>query len=123
MKTGNTSYNLVLAKLKSLYDYNIRDCYESPEYLRSAIKNVYRENYRSIINEIKFELGDLVNEKYISNFIKTLESFTIEEPLLRCPKCGNVWMPESKDTWGAFLGDDKCAKCRTKGKFMRIPFT
>jgi hypothetical protein len=122
MKRGDTNYNLILANLNSFYDRNIRDCYEFPEYLRTAIKKVYGDydDYRSIIYEIKLKLDYLVDEEYISNFFKTMESFTIAEPLLKCPKCDNVWTPEPLDTWGFFLGDDKCPKCHTKGEFVRF---
>jgi hypothetical protein len=71
MRRGNMIYNLVLAKLKSLYDCTIRDCYEHPEYLKTVLKEVYKENYYSIVQEIRVELGDLVVEE-INDFINIL---------------------------------------------------
>jgi hypothetical protein len=74
MSKGNTKYNLVVAKLNSLYDCSIRDCCEKPEYLKTVLKDVYKEDYNSIIEEIKSHLGDLVNEHDISDFLKIMES-------------------------------------------------
>jgi len=41
MSMGNTKYNLLVTKLDSLYDCTVRDCYEHPEYLKPALKEVY----------------------------------------------------------------------------------
>jgi len=74
MSKGNTRYNLAVAKLNSLYNCTIRDCYENPEYLKTVLKEVYKEDYNSIIDEIKLQLDELVNEKDIANFFKIMES-------------------------------------------------
>ena len=74
MSKGNISYNFVVSKLNSLYDCSIRDCCENPEYLKTVLKEVYKEDYNSIIDESKSHLGDLVNEKDIAGFLKIMES-------------------------------------------------
>jgi hypothetical protein len=74
MSKGNTKYNLVVAKLNSLYDCSIRDCCENPEYLKTILKEVYKEDYNSIIEEIKLQLDELVKEKDMSDFFKIMES-------------------------------------------------
>ena len=75
MSKSNTKYNLVVAKLNSLYDCSIRDCCEKPAYLKTVLKEVYKDDYSSIIEEIKLHLDDeLVKEKDLSNFFKTMES-------------------------------------------------
>jgi len=74
MSRGNTKYNLLVAKLNSLHDCTLRDCYEHPEYLRPILKEVYKEDYDHIINEIKLQLDELVNEKDIASFFKIMES-------------------------------------------------
>lgn len=73
MSMGNTKYNSVVAKLGS-YDMVIRECYKYPEYLKSVLKEVYREDYEYIISEIKTQLDELVNEKDIAEFFKIMES-------------------------------------------------
>ena len=74
MSMGNTKYNLVVAKLNSLYDCSIRDCYEHPEYLKSILKEVYSKDYDRIIDEVKAHLDELVNEEDLANFFKIMES-------------------------------------------------
>ena len=74
MQRGNTKYNLIVAKLNSLYDITIRDCYKHPEYLRTVLKEVSKEDYNSTMDDIKLHLGDLVNEKDIANFFKIMEN-------------------------------------------------
>ena len=74
MSRGNTKYNLLLAKLDSLYGSTIRDCYDHPEYLRTILKEVYAEDYNSILGEIKMQLDELVHEKDLADFFKIMES-------------------------------------------------
>ncbi len=75
MSKSNTKYNLVVAKLNSLYDCSIRDCYEKPEYLKIILKEVYKEDYHSIIESIKLQLDEeLVKAKDMADFFKIMES-------------------------------------------------
>jgi hypothetical protein len=74
MRRGNANYHLVIAKLGSLYNCKISDCYEHPEYLKTVLKDVYKEEYHSIISQIKSYLADLADVKEIVDFFKTMES-------------------------------------------------
>ena len=75
MSKSNTKYNLLVAKLNSLYDCSIRDSCENPEYLKTTLKEVYKEDYKSIIEEIKLHLDDdLIKEKDVSDFFKQMEN-------------------------------------------------
>ncbi len=75
IRKGDTKRHLVQAKLSSLYNLHIRDSYKHPEYLRTVLKNVYKEDYNSIINDVKLQLGEeLVNEKDMFDFFKIMES-------------------------------------------------
>ncbi len=75
MKRGNTNYHLVLAKLDSLYNCTIMDCYENPKYLRTVLKEVYKKDYNSVIKDIKLELDYLADmEEEKGNFFKIMES-------------------------------------------------
>jgi hypothetical protein len=74
MRRSNANYHLVQAKLNTLCNRNLIDCYEYPKYLRDVFMDVYKENYSSIIKEVKLELGELVEEKDIANFLKIMES-------------------------------------------------
>jgi hypothetical protein len=74
MKRGNTNYNLVVAKLDSLYNCTIRDCYEHPNYLGAVLKDVYNGEYANIIDEIKVQLDEMTNVEEIRNFCQSLAS-------------------------------------------------
>ena len=75
MKRGNANYHLVLAKLNSLYNCTIMDCYENPKYLRTVLKEVYKKDYNSVIKDIKLELDYLSNiEEEKASILKIMES-------------------------------------------------
>jgi predicted alpha/beta-fold hydrolase len=63
-----------LAKLGALYDCKIMDCYDHPEYLKAVLEDVYKEDYRSVILQIRSYLGELEDDPEIIPFFKTMES-------------------------------------------------
>ena len=75
MRKGNTNYNLVMAKLRSLYDCELIDCFDHPEYLKTVLKEVYKGDYNSILDGIRSELTVLVDVKDAeAKFFKSMES-------------------------------------------------
>jgi len=73
MSTGNTKYNMVIAKL-NVYNIAMRDSYKNLEELKTVLKEVYVFEYNQVISEIKIQLGDLSNEKDIAEFFEVMES-------------------------------------------------
>ncbi len=74
MRKGNTKYNLVTAKLDSLYGCELIDCFEHPEFLKTVLKEVYKDDYKSILAEIKLELMVIVDlEEAQAKFFKIME--------------------------------------------------
>jgi hypothetical protein len=75
MRKNGAKYHLVEAKLNALYNCKISDCYEHPEYLRTVLKEVYKEDYNSLIEEIKELASGLVDiDKQKAHFFKVMES-------------------------------------------------
>ncbi len=75
MRRIGASYHLIEAKLNALYNCTIMDCYENPEYLRTVLKEGYKEDYKSIIEEIKLESSNLVDiDEQKAHFFKVMES-------------------------------------------------
>ncbi len=75
MRRGNSNYNLVLAKLQSLYKSWIFECIEHPEYLRNVLKEVYVNDYYIVIEEIRSESDRLEDiDKLKSDFFKVMLS-------------------------------------------------
>src|SRR5579863_5048682 len=69
MRRGDTSYHLVMTRIDSLYNCTVMDCYEHPEYLKTVLKEVYKEDYKSVLDDIKLELEKLVDiEKETERF-------------------------------------------------------
>ena len=73
MSMGNTKYNVVIAKLHA-YNITMRDSYKNLEALKTILKDVYVFEYNQVISDIKIQLGDLAEEKDISEFFKVMES-------------------------------------------------
>lgn len=73
MMRGNANYHLIVARLDSLYDCSILDCCDHPDYLLTVLKEVYEEEYDSIIDEIKLHLNELVSEKDVADFFRVME--------------------------------------------------
>lgn len=73
MRKSNTNYHLVQAKLQAICNRNLIDCFDYPKYLREILKEVYKQEYISVVDEIKSELGELVEEKDIEKFFKIMQ--------------------------------------------------
>lgn len=74
MKRGNTNYNLVVAKLAANYESTVRDCYRHPDYLQAVLKEVYGNDYHSVIDEIKAQMGELAAVDEVGDFFKVMEN-------------------------------------------------
>lgn len=73
MRRGGPEFQMVLAKLKNYFNLDIINCYEKPEYLRKVLKEVYHEDFKSIVEEIIGELGEYAKEQKIIEFLDTLK--------------------------------------------------
>lgn len=67
MRKGNANYNSVLEKLRSQYDYDIDHCMNNLESLKIVLKEVYGQDYTSILEDITWELETLETPE-ISDF-------------------------------------------------------
>lgn len=73
MRESNTKYNLVVAKLRS-YNETIRESFNRIDHLKNTLKEVYKNDYTRIINDIKECTGDLIENKDIAEFFEVLEN-------------------------------------------------
>lgn len=74
MKRGNIEYNLVVAKLAAHYESTVRDCYRRPDHLQAVLRDVYGNNYDSVIDEIKSQMGELAEVDEIGDFFRVMEN-------------------------------------------------
>lgn len=75
MRKGGDRYYHFVFKLRNLYNCEIIDCYDKPQYLKNVLKEVYGNEYDSIIEDIKLELGDSIEEGIVA-FLAMLEKNT-----------------------------------------------
>ncbi|HJW20678.1 MAG TPA: hypothetical protein VJ571_09015 [Candidatus Nitrosotalea sp.] len=75
MRHGNINYNSVLSKLQAFHSCGIQESLDNPEYLRDVLKEVYNNEYHSVVDEIKMESEMLVDmDEFKDNFFKIMLS-------------------------------------------------
>ena len=72
MRRGGDRYYHFVFKLRNSYNCEIIDCYDKPQYLKNVLKEVYENEYDSIVKDIKLELSDSIEEG-IKAFLAILE--------------------------------------------------
>lgn len=66
---GPPAYDKVIQKLYEEYHCHLPDCFEYPDYLNKVLKELFGDNYKSIVESIKNNLKDIVDEKPIRDFL------------------------------------------------------
>lgn len=74
LHTGETELEFVARKLYDDYKCYFSDCYKHPEYLKAVLKSMTGSSYYKIIDLIKQDLIELMDQKDISNFVEKLMS-------------------------------------------------
>lgn len=72
MRTSGPQYFLALSRLERDYECKIADCFEHPEYLKHVLKGVYENSYGKILDDLEAELGEVISEKEIKDFLSVL---------------------------------------------------
>lgn len=73
MRIDGPQYFLVPTKLERDYDCKIIDCFEHPEYLKNVLKDVYENSYDKVLEDLETELGEIISEKEIQDFLNILK--------------------------------------------------
>jgi hypothetical protein len=75
MKRGDVNHKLVLAKLSARYYCGIEKCLEHPGYLKEVMKEVYGDEYNSVLDAISLEVGKLEDiDEFKTDFFKFMMS-------------------------------------------------
>ena len=69
LEVGRTTYDEVLGKLYEKYGCYLSDCYDNPEYLSSALKELYGHSSLAIIQSIQKYLATTSMQEDIAKFI------------------------------------------------------
>ena len=75
MRSGNTYYHSVLAKLEAYYNCRGLQLLENIEHLRDVLKEVYGKKYHSILDDISAETDQLEDlEEFKVRFFKIMKN-------------------------------------------------
>lgn len=72
LRIGPPAHEKVVQKLYEDYQCHLFDCYEKPEYLNKVIKEIFGDNYTSIVESIKTNLKDVDEQKTFGDFLKVI---------------------------------------------------
>jgi len=54
------------------HNANIPDCYDHPEYLNEALKKIFGDGYKVVVEKIKKQLDEFAYQNQISEFIEKI---------------------------------------------------
>ncbi len=75
MRSGNTYHHSVLAKLEAYYNCRGLQLLENIEHLRDVLKEVYGEQYDSILDNVRSETDQLEDlDEFKDRFFKIMKS-------------------------------------------------
>ena len=72
LKIGKTALDQVSNNLYEEHRCYLGDCYEHPEYLTKALKDLFGKSHIVIVESIKEELANFVEQKTIEKFLKVI---------------------------------------------------
>lgn len=70
---GNPVYEKVANRLEKEYKCYIPDCYNHPEYLETVLKSIFGNSYIAIVEQIREELREHMDDNGIRVLVKTIE--------------------------------------------------
>jgi hypothetical protein len=72
LKISKTALDQVSNTLYEEHHCYLGDCYEHPEYLAKALKELFGRSHTAIVESIKNELAEFVEHKPIERFLKII---------------------------------------------------
>ncbi|MGI0027401.1 MAG: hypothetical protein ACREAD_06120 [Nitrosopumilaceae archaeon] len=72
LKIGKPVLDQVSNSLYEEHHCYFGDCYDHPEYLAKALKNLFGKSHIVIVDSIKNELAEFVEHKPIERFLKVI---------------------------------------------------
>ena len=73
LRIGRPVFDKVANRLQKEYKCYIPDCYEHPEYLESVLKSVFGNGYSAIVQSIREEVFDNLDDEGMRIMVKTLD--------------------------------------------------
>lgn len=72
LKIGQPIYDKVVSVLNERYQCHVPNCYDNPEYLSEALKEIFGNAYHVVVNEIRKELIEFSYKTQIIQFMKAI---------------------------------------------------
>ncbi|MHB8601535.1 MAG: hypothetical protein ACYC6W_07340 [Nitrosotalea sp.] len=72
LNVGKPIFEKVSSKLQKEYRCYIPDCYDHPEYLENVLKSVFGTSHVAIVEQIKEELVEHLDDNNIRILMKTI---------------------------------------------------
>lgn len=73
IQTGTEKYHQVTKLLEEKFNADFLICFDNPHYLRDALKQVYGNNFESVVEQIIIEINDLANNDDVKTFLERLQ--------------------------------------------------
>lgn len=73
IQTGTEKYRQVTKFIEEKFNADFLMCFDNPQYLRSALQQVYGNSFESIIEQIIIEINDLANNDDVKIFLEKLQ--------------------------------------------------
>jgi len=72
LRIGKSALDQVSNSLYEEHHCYLGDCYEHPEYLAKALKNLFGKSHTVIVKSIKEELTEFVEHEPVERFLKAI---------------------------------------------------
>ncbi|MDE1763909.1 MAG: hypothetical protein KGH88_06660 [Thaumarchaeota archaeon] len=72
LESGSVTLEKVSNRLFEVYHSHLSDCYDNPEYLREALKDVFGDYYIKVVDAIKIHLQSVAHHRQVYVFLLKL---------------------------------------------------
>lgn len=80
LESGTVTLDKVSNRLFEVYHSHLADCYDNPEYLREALKDVFGDCYTKVVDMIKVHLQGVSHHKQVEVFLLKLGEQEFSQP-------------------------------------------
>ncbi|MFQ5440676.1 MAG: response regulator [Nitrosopumilaceae archaeon] len=74
LELGINEYDKVVSLLQKDYSCTLEDCFESPEYLRNILKDLFGDSYPDILNSLSENMKEILNQQSVKDFLQVLSA-------------------------------------------------
>ena len=72
LELGLEEYDKIVLMLQKDHNCSIEDCYDSPEFLKQVLQDLFGDSYNDVLNSLKENLKNISSHKSTENFLNVL---------------------------------------------------